>query len=157
MVLAGAGAYTIAGAGHLAPAAEGAVGASLVLLAAAAAFRVPLLVPWAVAASGGGYVATRTGHHVVDGWAAVVGAALLLAAELAFWAAGVDARIHVERAVVLRRVATIGVLVVSALLAGFLLLAAAAVSSASGVAVATAGVAAAIGAVALTLRLLRAS
>lgn len=93
-----AGAYTIGGAGHLVLAAEGAVGAGLVLLAAAVAFRVPLLVPWAVAATGGGYVATRTGHHVVDGWAAVVGAALLLAAELAFWSAGEDARIHAERA-----------------------------------------------------------
>ena len=113
-------------------------------------------MPWGIAAAAAGYVTTRSGRHVVDGWAAVVGAALLLAAELAFWSAGEDARIHVERAVVLRRAAATGALVLTALLAGFLLLAAAAVSSASGVAVATAGVAAAIGAVALALRLLRA-
>ena len=150
-------AYTIHGAGDLTGAAEGAGAIALVLLAAAVAFRVPGLVPWAVAAAAAGYVATRTGHHVVDGWAAVIGAGLLLAAELAFWSSGEDARIRSERALILRRAGTIAALATAGLLLGFLLLAAAAVSSASGVVVAAAGVAAAIGAVALALRLLRAA
>jgi hypothetical protein len=156
-VLACIGAYVIHGAGGLAGAAEIASAVALVLLATAVAFRVPGLVPWAVAAAAAGYIATRTGHRVVDGWAAVVGAGLLLAAELAFWAAGEDVRIHTERAVVLRRAATLAALVAAGLVTGFLLLAAAAVSSASGVAVAAVGVAAAIGAVGLALRLLRAA
>jgi hypothetical protein len=156
LAVAGVGASSIAGAGQLAPAADALAGAALALLAVGVVLRLPLLVPWAIAAAGGGFVLTRTGGDVVDGWAALVGAALLLAAELAFWSATDDPRLSVERPVIVRRTVTIAALAVTGLLVGFLLLGAAAVSASSGVVVAAAGVAAAVASVALALRLLRA-
>ncbi len=149
-------AYSVASAGDARRAVLGAGIVALVLLAVAVSLRLPRLVPWALAAAAGGYAATRAGAHVVDGWAAAAGAGLLLAAELAYWAAGDDPRIAIERPVVVRRALTTAALVLAALVAAFVLLGVAAVSASSGLVVAAAGTAAAVSAVWLVLRLLRA-
>ena len=93
---------------------------------------------------------------MVDGWAALVGVALLLAAELAFWSIEHDRRIRTERALVVRRVWTLVMLAAAALFVDFVLLAAAAVTASAGVLLAAVGVAAAVAAVAVVLRLARA-
>jgi hypothetical protein len=117
--------------------------------------RLQLLIPWAIATAAAGYVVAREHHHVVDGWAAIVGAGLLLAAELAFWSAVHDRRIHEERALVVRQVLAVCVLVASAALVSFVLLGAAAVSASAGLLATAVGIAAAVAAVALVLRLVR--
>jgi NO-binding membrane sensor protein with MHYT domain len=117
--------------------------------------RLPLAIGWAVGLTGASYLATRVGKHTVDGRAAVVGAALLLAAELGFAAVTRDPRIRAERRLVVRRVLTSGALVAGALLVDFLLLGAAAFSASSSVVLAAAGVAAAVAAIGVVLRLLR--
>ena len=78
----------------------------LLLLAVGVLLRKPWLVPWALAAVGGGYAVTRAGAHVVDGWAALVGAGLLLAGELGLSSAGDDPRIAVEGPLLRRRLVT---------------------------------------------------
>jgi hypothetical protein len=128
---------------------------SLIAFAIALLPRWPNAIPWALLLAGVAYLVGRSGGSVVDGWAAVAGALLLLAAELATWSIGDDPRIVLERPLVVRRVATLAALVVVALFVNFLLLATAAVSSSAGVLVATVGVAATIAAVAYVLRLLR--
>lgn len=134
----------------------GALGAvGVTLLAAAIVWRWPSLIPWAVLATGGGYLTGREGRSVVDGWAAVVGVALLLAAELAAWAIEHDARIRTERSLLVRRVATLGALGLAALFVNFLLLGTAALSAGNGVLLAAAGVCASVLAVGVVLRLLR--
>jgi hypothetical protein len=125
-------------------------------MAAAIVMRWPQLIPWAVLATGAGYLSGREGRPVVDGWAAVVGVLLLGSAELASWSIEHDARIHTERRLLARRIATLAALTLTALLVNFLLLATAAVSAAAGVLLAAAGVAAAVLAVGVVLRLLRA-
>lgn len=155
VALAGVCAASIAAAGHRAPAAYALTAAALLLLGIGVAFRLPLFVPWAVAFGGADYVLARTGGDVVDGWAAVAGAALLLSAELAFWSATDDPRLPVERPVAVRRAVTIAALVLTGLLVGFLLLGAAAITASSGVVVAAAGVAAATTSISVVLRLLR--
>ena len=154
-VLAGADAYSVASAGRLAPVSAVGSVVGLALLAGGIALRWPTTIPWAVLASGGGYLAGREGRALVDGWAAVVGVALLLASELATWSIEHDARIRSERALVVRRAATLAALAAAALLVNFMLLAAAAVTAAAGVVVAAVGVAAAVTAVAIVLRLAR--
>ncbi len=155
MTLGGVVAFSVGHGGGVASVAAAAGAAALVLLAAGLVLQVPQTIPWAIAAAGAGYLVTRVGHAAVDGWAALVGAALLLAAELAFWSAMDDTRIRVERALVAARVATIAALVATTLLVDFLLLGTAAVSGSSSVVLAGAGVAAAVAAVAVVLRLLR--
>ncbi len=104
----------------------------------------------------GGYVSTREGKSGVDGWAAVIGVLLLLAAELASWSIDHDARIRTETTLLVRRVATLVGLIAVALFVNLLLLAAATVSAGAGVLLAAVGVAASVAAVAVVLRLLRA-
>ena len=124
-------------------------------LAVAIVVRWPGAIPWAVLAVGAAYLTGREGKSVVDGWAAVVGVALLVAAELAAWSIEHDARIRTQRALAVRRAGTLVVLVAAALLVNFLLLGTAAVAASSGVLLAAAGVAAAVTAVAVVLRLVR--
>jgi hypothetical protein len=134
------------------------MGASLlgfVVLVAAIAGRWPSLIPWAVLATGGGYLTGREGRAVVDGWAAAVGVVLLLSAELAAWSIEHDARIKTETRLLLRRIATLGGLTVAALFVNFLLLGTAALSASSGILLAAAGVCASVLAVGVVLRLLR--
>jgi hypothetical protein len=118
--------------------------------------RWPATIPWAIVMTAGGYLATREGRAVVDGWASLVGVLLLLAAELASWSIEHDARIRSEGRLVARRALTLGALVAAALVVDFVALGAAALSSSAGVVVAAAGVAAAVAAVTVVLRLVRA-
>lgn len=148
-------AYAVATAGRLAPLADAAAALGAALLAAAIAARWPLLVPWSVLSAGAAYLVGREGKAVVDGWAAVIGVLLLVAAELAGWSIAHDARIRAERSLTVRRVATLVVLTAVALLVNFLLLGMAAVAASSGVLLAAAGVCAAVAAVAIVLRLAR--
>jgi hypothetical protein len=149
-------AYIDAGGGRLATlgAVVGALG--LGLLVVGLVLRWPTTIPWAVLLVGGGYVLSRAGNSVVDGWAAAIGVLLLLAAELASWSIDHDARIAAERSLVIGRIATLSALVAGALLVNFLLLATAGISASSGVLLAAVGVAAAVAAVTVVLRLLRA-
>ncbi len=126
------------------------------LLGLGLVLRWPTTIPWSVLLVGGGYLFAREGNSIVDGWAAVVGVLLLLAAELASWSIEHDARIEAETSLVVRRVAALAGLVAAALLVNFMLLAAAGVSASSGVLLAAVGVAAAVVSVAVVLRLLRA-
>jgi hypothetical protein len=130
--------------------------AGIVLLAAGITLRWPGTVPWAVLAVGAGYVLGRAGAHVVEGWAAVVGVLLLLGAELATASIEHDARIPAEWSLLRHRAATLVALLLGALFVNFLLLASAAVSAPAGVLLAAVGVAAAVTAVAVVLRLVRA-
>ena len=125
------------------------------VLVAGLVLRFPLAIPWAVLLVGAGYVLARVNHPVVDGWAAVVGAGLLLAAELAFWSIASDRRIHEERALVIHQAVTVAALVGAAALVSFILVGAAAVSATGGLLLTGIGVAAAVGAVAVVLRLVR--
>jgi hypothetical protein len=122
-------------------------------LTAAVVLRLQLAVPWAVLFAGAGYVVAHVHDSAVDGWAAVVGAALLLAAELAAWSIATDRRIREERAVVLAQSLTVAALVVTGGAVSFLLVGAAAVSAAAGLLLTAIGVAAALAAVAVILRL----
>jgi hypothetical protein len=105
---------------------------------------------------GAGYVVGREHQSVVDGWAALVGAGLLLAAELAAWSIDDDRRIHEERALVLRQAGTVASLTAAAALVAFVLVGVAAVSVSAGLLLTAVGVTAAVSTVALVLRLLRA-
>jgi hypothetical protein len=131
--------------------------AGLLVLVLALVRRVHGAVPWAVALVGAGYVVALGGRDTVDGWAAAVGGALLLTAELAVWSIEHDDRLHEETGVLQRRVAALAGLAAAALLLGMLVVSAAAFSGASGILVATAGVAAAVLAVGIVLRLVRAA
>lgn len=124
----------------------------MVVLLVALVLRWPSAAPWSVAILAGSYLVGRTGHETVDGWAAVVGVLLLLSAELASWSVDVDRRIHVERALIVRRALTLLGLCGVALVANFLLLATSAVSASSGALLATVGTLAAVCAVALVVR-----
>ena len=114
-----------------------------------------MLVPWAVIATAAGYLAVRVGNDSVDGWAAVVGVLLLLAAELAAWSIDADPRIRAERALVVRRALTLAGLCAAALVANFLLLATTALTASAGALLALLGTTAAVVAVAVVLRLSR--
>jgi hypothetical protein len=153
--LGGIAAYTATGGGTLASVGGTVATAGALGLAGAVLLRFAPLVPWAVGFGGVGYVIGREHHRVVDGWAAVVGAALLLAAELAAWSIAHDRRIEEERPVVVRQTATLALLVAASALVGFVLVGAAAVSTSAGLALTAVGVAAAVAAVSVVLRLLR--
>lgn len=155
MTLAAVAAYALSGGGAVASAGASLAGVGSLVLLTGIVLRLPFAIPWAVLLAGAGYVLARVHHSVADGWAAVVGAALLLAAELAAWSISADARIHEERAVVLRQSLTVAALVLGAALVSFMLVGAAAVSATTGVLVTGLGVAASVGAVAVILRLVR--
>ena len=148
-------AYAFSGGDPVASAGSAVAGVGTLALAVGILLRFPIVIPWAVMFVGAGYVLARAHHSVVDGWAAVVGASLLLAAELAAWSIASDRRIHEERALVVRQSLTVAVLVVAAGLVSFVLVGAAAVSATAGLLLTAVGVAAAVGAVAVVLRLVR--
>ena len=125
------------------------------MLAIGTVFRWPTTVPWSVALAAGAFIVGREGRHVVDGWAAVIGVLLLLTAELATWSIEHDARIHTEGALVVRRIATLALLLSAALIMNFLLLGTAGITASASVALAAVGLAAAIGALVVVLRLTR--
>jgi hypothetical protein len=109
-------------------------------------------VPWALVASGGGYL---TGRHGIGVSTALAGCALLLAAELVYVSLDDDRRIAVEREVAIRRPAAIGALVAAAFAVDLLLGAATSLEGPSGVLLAAVGVAAAVGSLAVVLLLAR--
>ncbi len=146
-------AYGVASGGRLAPVTLGVGALGLGLLAVAITLRWPSLVPWAILVTAAGYVGGQADKHVVDGWAAVIGVALLLAAELAIWSIEHDVRIHTERALTVRRITTLALLGAAALLMNFLLLGTAAISASASVLLAAVGVAAAVSALIVVLRL----
>jgi len=150
--MAAAGALASTGGGRFAAIAQGGAAAAMLVLLVALVQRWPSAAPWSVAILAGSYLAGRTGHTRVDGWAAVVGVLLLLAAELASWSVEADRRIVAERPLVVRRALTLLGLCGVALVANFLLLASSAVAAPSGALLATVGTAAAVAAVALVVR-----
>ena len=147
--------YAAATGGRLASVAAALGAGGVIALALAIVLRFPGVIPWSVLVVGAAYLAGREGKAVVDGWAAVVGVALLVAAELAAWSIEHDARIRTQRSLAARRALTLAALVAAALLVNFLLLGTAAVAAPAGVLLAAAGVAAAVAAVAVVLRLVR--
>jgi hypothetical protein len=148
-------AYAFSGGDAVASAGGGLAAAGTIALAIGVLLRFSFAIPWAVMLVGTGYVLARAHHSVVDGWAAVVGSALLLAAELGAWSIASDRRIREERALVVRQSLTVSSLVVAAGLVSFVLVGAAAVSATAGLLLTGVGVAAAVGAVAVVLRLVR--
>ncbi|HZP71778.1 MAG TPA: hypothetical protein VFA97_00215 [Gaiellaceae bacterium] len=153
--LAAVALYAATAGGVLAIAGESIAAGGAVVLAAGIALRTPFVVPWSVALAGAGYVVARERHAVADGWAPLVGAALLLAAELAAWSIAHDRRIDEERAVVLRQAATVAAVVLGAAFVGFVLVGAAGISSSPGALPIVLGAAAAVAAVGLVGKLLR--
>jgi hypothetical protein len=144
-------AYASAHAGTHGEAAAGAGGALALLLALAIAFRLAGAVPWIVLGLGALYAATLRGG--LDGWAIGVGAALLLAAELAYWAIERDRRLREEPDVTLRRAAGIAGLVAAGLVAGLAVVIAAGIDLGAGLPLAAAGAVAAVGLLLLVNRL----
>jgi hypothetical protein len=153
--LAGVALYTLSRGGTLPHVGAIVAGGGALLLAIGLVLRLPAMVPWAVALAAFGYVIGREHRHAADGWAAVVGAALLFAAELAAWSIDDDRRIREEPALVLRHAAAVAGLVAAAALVSFVLVGAASISASSGLLLTAVGVAAAVSAVAVVLRLLR--
>lgn len=156
MALGAAAAYAAATAGRLTPAAVPLAGIAVGLLVTALVLRWPGMVPWTILLAAAAYLLARQGHDVIDGWAAVVGVLLLLAAELAFWSIDHDPRIRTEPALTVRRAVTVAALAGTALAVDFLLLGTAGVAASAGVLLAAVGVAAAVTSVAVVLRLVRA-
>jgi len=155
VTLAAVSAYAFSGSDTVASAGGALAGVGTLALAVGILLRFPIVVPWAVMFAGAGYVLARAHHSVVDGWAAAVGASLLLAAELAAWSIASDRRIREERALVVRQALTVAALVAAAGLVSFVLVGAASVSATAGLLLTAIGVAAAVGAVAVILRLVR--
>jgi hypothetical protein len=144
-------AYAASRAGVWWQAAAGAGGVLALLLALAIAFRRASAVPWTLLGLGATYAATLRGG--LDGWAICVGAGLLLAAELAYWAIEHDGRLRQEPDVPLRRAAGIAGLVAAGLVAGLAVVIAAGVDLGAGLPLATAGAVAAVGMLLLIVRL----
>ena len=153
LLLAALAVYVAATGGRLAVAGEIVAALGALVLTAGVALRLPLAIPWAIALAAAGYAVGRVGHGTVDGWSPVVGAGLLLAAELAAWSIDHDRRIVSERPLVVRDAARLGVLVASAALLGLVLVGAAAVSSSAGLLITAVGVVAAVSAVGVIFRL----
>lgn len=152
---AAVGGYTALTGSRLAELGEGLAFGGAFILTLGIVFRFAETIPWAIALAGGGYIAGRVGHGTADGWAALVGAALLLAAELASWSIDHDRRIHEERALLVSRTLLVTGIVAASALAGFVFVGAAAVSASAGILLSAVGMAAAIAAIAVILRLLR--
>jgi len=129
--------------------------AAALLLGLAIAVRSAALVPWSLFAVGALYAATL--HGALDGWSIAVGAALAVAAELAYWAIEDDAGLRPARDVTLRRVAAIASIVAATGVAGIVVLAAAGLEVRAGLPLAIAGAAAAAGLLVLVARLARAA
>jgi hypothetical protein len=114
------------------------------------------LLPWALVPPGAAYgVAVVVHGGDVDGAAPLVAAGLLLCGELAVWSLDVRWRIAEEAAVVRRRVVALGALVFAGLAAAALVVGVAAAPSAGGLAWATTGAVAAVGAVGIAVGLAR--
>jgi hypothetical protein len=149
-------AYTTLRGGTLASVGGAIAAAGALGIAVAVTLRAPFLLPWALGVAAGGYLLGVERRSTADGWSAVVGAALLLAAELAFWSIDDDRRLRADRGLALRRSLGLAALVVLAALVGFVLVGTAAVATSAGLLATMVGVGAAVAALALLLRLVRA-
>jgi hypothetical protein len=138
-----------------AEAAAGVGGTLALLLALAVVLRAASFVPWTLFGVGAIYAATLRGE--LDGWAIGVGAALAVAAELAYWAIEDEPRLRPSRDVTLRRIAAIAALVAATGVAGVVALAAAGLDVGAGLPLAIAGAVAAAGLLVLVARLARAA
>ena len=103
LTLGAACVYAAATAGRFAPIAIVTGALAVALLALGLVLRWPSMIPWTIILAGAGYLTAREGKDLVDGWAAVEGVPLLLAAELASWSIEHDARIRTEPALAIRR------------------------------------------------------
>ncbi len=155
-MLGGVCVYAAASAGRLAPIALVTGALAVGLLALGIVLRWPSMIPWTIVLAAAGYLAARQGTELVDGWAAAIGVLLLLAAELASWSIEHDARIRSEPSLAVRRAATLAALCLGALLVNVILLGTAGIAASAGVLLAAVGVAAAVTALAIVLRLVRA-
>jgi hypothetical protein len=131
----------------------GTAGAAVLALALATA-RAGLVAP-ALVLVAGGYAAKLAVRDAgaLDGAAPLVGCALLLVAELAYWSVELAGAGRQERPVLLRRLAALLGLAAAALVLGSAVLAAAALPLGGGLAWDVVGVAAAAAALALIARL----
>jgi hypothetical protein len=130
------------------------VGAGLLLLALWR--RMHDVLPWALFCGGGAYALALVVHgSSVNGAAPLVGAALLLCAELASWSFEQRFDIAAERGVLLRRVGALAALVVGGLLAGGLVLAVSVTPTNGSILWTLLGAISAVGIVALAAKLAR--
>jgi hypothetical protein len=123
------------------------------VLAAGVGLRRAALLPWAIVLVGAGWLAGHAHGSGVDHLAPLAGAGLLVAAELAYGSLAEDARIRVEARVTAGWLAAVAATAAGGAAIGVLALAAADVAVSAGVLLSAAGVAAAVGAVALVVRL----
>jgi hypothetical protein len=131
----------------------GAAGGALVLLAVALG-RAGLVAPGLVVMLAG-YAASVVARDsaALDPAAPLVGGALLVVAELAYWSVELKGKEPEDRAVVVRRVATLALVTAGAIGLGAAVLAATALPLGGGLVWNVAGVAAAVAALALIARL----
>jgi len=156
LVYAGVLAYAISRQVELAPvvAIVGVFGGMLLLFMLWR--RAEDVLAWVLLLLGLGYVLTIVVHpHGVDEAAPLVGAGLLLCAELAVWSCNEHARVRPERRVVVARAVAVAVLVVAGLGVSALVVALAAAPVGGGLGWTLLGALAAVGAIGLTLRLAR--
>jgi hypothetical protein len=127
--------------------------AALVVLAVGFAFRKPSVFLWALVLLGGNYALwLALGTHALDQRIPIVGAGLLLVAELAFDSLEPEVG-RPEPPVLLARAISLALLVLTATAAGAIVLAVAAIPLSGGVAITGLGALAAVLAVALIMRL----
>jgi hypothetical protein len=118
--------------------------------------RAEDVLAWILLLLGLAYVLTIVVHpHGVDEAAPLVGAGLLLCAELAVWSCNTHAQVRAERRVVVEHAVALLVLVVAGLAVSALVVGLAAAPVGGGLAWTLLGAIAAVAAVAMTLRLAR--
>jgi hypothetical protein len=118
--------------------------------------RAEDVLAWILLLLGLAYVLTIVVHpHGVDEAAPLVGAGLLLCAELAVWSCNEHVRVRAERRVVLDRGVAVAVLVVAGLAVSALVVGLAAAPVGGGLGWTLLGAVAAVAAIAVTLRLAR--
>ena len=114
------------------------------------------LLPWALLCLGGAYaIGIIVRGDALDGAAPLVGAGMLLCAELAAWSIDERHRIAAERAVVAGRAGAVGALLVASLVCGALVVSLAALPGGGGFGWTLLGAAAAVLAVSVAVRLAR--
>lgn len=152
---AGLAGWTAVGVAERTPVAWAALGVGgfgLALLVSGLSLRLPAAMTAGLAVVAGAYGATLAVESApLDRHVPIVAAALLLAAELAWWSLELRARIAPEAGSYLRRLAFVLMLALGAYGLGALLLAVLDVARTSGLLIETAGAAAAVAAVAVAL------
>lgn len=152
---AGLAGWTTVGVAERTPVAWAALGVGLfglALLVVGLASRLPAAMTAGLAVVAGTYGAALTVESApLDRHVPIVAAALLLAAELAWWSLELRARIAPEAGSYLRRLAFVLLLALGAYAVGALLLAVVDIAQTSGLVIETVGAVAAVGAIAVAL------